>query len=103
MKVLITGITGFAGSHLAEFCLDQGVEVFGSIRWRSRRENIESFEDRLYLIECDLKDYVSVRHLLKAVRPAYIFHLAAQSLLPASSLCPHGTLHHNHIRAHHTP
>lgn len=97
MKVLITGITGFAGSHLAEFCLDQGAEVFGTIRWRSRRENIESFEDRIHLIECDLKDYVSVRDLLKAVRPDYIFHLAAQSFVPTSWHCPQETLANNVI------
>jgi GDP-4-dehydro-6-deoxy-D-mannose reductase len=97
LKVLITGITGFAGSHLAEFCLDQGAEVFGSIRWRSRKENIESFEDQVHLIECDLKDYVSVRDLLKAVRPDYIFHLAAQSFVPTSWHCPQETLTNNVI------
>jgi len=32
MKVLITGITGFIGSHLAECCLDRGgIEVFGTV------------------------------------------------------------------------
>ena len=42
-RVLITGITGFAGSHLAEYFLAERpeVEVYGTYRWRSRRENIE--------------------------------------------------------------
>ena len=41
MRVLITGITGMAGSHLAEYCLSRGdVEVVGTIRWRSPRDNI---------------------------------------------------------------
>ncbi len=46
MRVLITGITGFAGSHLADYLLAEHpeVEVFGTYRWRSRRENIEHLE-----------------------------------------------------------
>src|SRR5207302_546058 len=44
MRVLITGITGFAGSHLAEHILSEhaGVAVFGTYRWRSRMENLET-------------------------------------------------------------
>ncbi len=41
MRVLITGVTGFAGSHLAEYLLKRGdVEVFGVCRWRSRMDNL---------------------------------------------------------------
>jgi len=35
MRVLITGITGFVGSHMAELALAKGAEVFGTYRWRS--------------------------------------------------------------------
>lgn len=84
MKVLITGVTGFVGSHLAEFCLSRGdVEVVGTYRWRSRRENIDHIKD-LKLVECDLLDPASVRDALKAHRPDWIFHLAAQSFVPTS-------------------
>lgn len=84
MKVLITGVTGFVGSHLAEFCLSRGdVEVVGTYRWRSRRENIDHIKD-LKLVECDLLDSASVRDALKAHRPNWIFHLAAQSFVPTS-------------------
>ena len=38
--MLITGITGFVGSHMVEDALAQGMEVFGSSRWRSKTENI---------------------------------------------------------------
>jgi GDP-4-dehydro-6-deoxy-D-mannose reductase len=62
MRVLITGITGMAGSHLAEYCLSRGdVEVVGTIRWRSPRENIVAVEDRLRLVETDLRDQAGVR------------------------------------------
>ena len=62
MKVLITGITGFVGSHLADYCLslDEPIEVIGTCRWRSRRENIEHIEDAIELHECDLRDASSV-------------------------------------------
>jgi GDP-4-dehydro-6-deoxy-D-mannose reductase len=41
MQLLITGITGFVGSYMAEHALAQGAEVFGSIRWRSKTDNID--------------------------------------------------------------
>jgi GDP-4-dehydro-6-deoxy-D-mannose reductase len=96
-RVLITGITGFAGSHLAEYFLRErrGTEVFGTYRWRSRRENIEGIESRIRLVECDLSDAVAVRHVLETSRPDAIFHLAAQSFVPASWVAPLQTLHDN--------
>ena len=93
MRVLITGITGFAGSHLAEYCLSKGgLEVFGTARWRSRMDNIGGITDDVTLIDCDLKDAVAVRHCLADVRPDYIFHLAAQSFVPTSWKAPTETI-----------
>lgn len=83
MRVLITGVTGFVGSHLAEFCLARGAETFGTHRWRSRRENIAHIKD-LELIEVDLLDMASATKALKKVDPDWIFHLAAQSFVPTS-------------------
>jgi GDP-4-dehydro-6-deoxy-D-mannose reductase len=99
MKVLITGITGFVGSHLAEYCLqlDDPVEVVGICRWRSRRENIEHLGDAVELHECDLRDASSVHKLLTAVRPERIFHLAAQSYVPSSWNSPAETITTNVI------
>lgn len=93
MRVLITGITGFAGSHLAEYCLGRSdVEVFGTARWRSRMDNVEHITDQITLLDCDLKDSVAVRHCLLEVRPDYIFHLAAQSFVPTSWKAPVETM-----------
>ncbi len=93
MRVLITGITGFAGSHLAEYCLARGdVEVFGTARWRSRMDNVQQIVDQITLIDCDLKDSVAVRHCLTEARPDYIFHLAAQSFVPTSWKAPVETM-----------
>jgi GDP-4-dehydro-6-deoxy-D-mannose reductase len=95
MKILITGISGFVGSHLADFLLDKEHEVYGPIRWRSRTENIDHIKDGLRLIDCDLKDSHSVKKLIDASRPDVIFHLAAQSFVPTSWHAPQETLTNN--------
>jgi GDP-4-dehydro-6-deoxy-D-mannose reductase len=95
-RVLVTGITGFAGSHLADAMLRMGdVEIFGILRWRSRTENIEHFRSRVTLLECDLRDSTSTRDALEAVRPDWIFHLAAQSFVPTSWNAPHESISTN--------
>ncbi|HSQ60542.1 MAG TPA: GDP-mannose 4,6-dehydratase [Acidobacteriota bacterium] len=89
MKVLVTGITGFAGSHLVDYMLTlPNVEIVGIQRWRSRTENIEHFRDKVTLVECDLRDAFSVRDVIESVRPDRIFHLAAQSFVPTSWTAP---------------
>ena len=99
MRVLITGITGFAGSHLVEYLLaeEPGVEIYGTKRWRSRMENIDHLQESIELIECDLKDANAVRQTLADIRPERIFHLAAQSYVPASWRAPSETLDNNII------
>ena len=99
MRVLITGITGFAGSHLAEYILahHSDVEVFGIVRWRSRMENVLHLEGKIELVEADLKDIVSLRGCLAHVKPDRIFHLAAQSFVPTSWKCPAETFAINAI------
>ncbi|MDY7091949.1 MAG: GDP-mannose 4,6-dehydratase [Acidobacteriota bacterium] len=94
MKALITGITGFAGSHLAELLLAEHpeVELYGIYRWRSRTENIDHLMDQVDMTETDLRDYSSVHKVLAAVRPDVIFHLAAQSYVPSSWSAPTETL-----------
>lgn len=98
MKVLITGITGFVGSHLADFLLELGgVEVYGIERWRSRSENIEHIKRRIDLTDCDIRDASSVKKIVKKVKPDRIFHLAAQSFVPTSWIAPSETLTTNII------
>jgi GDP-4-dehydro-6-deoxy-D-mannose reductase len=94
MRALITGITGFAGSHLAEYLLNEhpDVEVFGTYRWRSRMDNVEHFRSRVKLLEADLRDYTSMHAALDKSRPDVVFHLAAQSFVPSSWTAPNETL-----------
>jgi len=96
MRVLITGITGFVGSHLADYLLEKSnIEVFGIARWRSQKENIEHLNGKIELFECDIKDMTSVNDVVKSVKPERIFHLAAQSFVPASWNLPGETLSTN--------
>ena len=94
MRVLITGITGFAGSHLADYLIAEhpDVEIFGTYRWRSRRENIEHLVGKVTLLETDLRDYPSVAAALRRAEPDAIFHLAAQSFVPTSWNAPSETI-----------
>lgn len=92
MRVLITGVTGFVGSHLAEYCLDLGHEVAGTMRWRSQQENLAEVRDRVTLFEADLRDGTAARHVISTFGPDRIFHLAAQSFVAASWSAPAETL-----------
>ncbi len=98
MKILITGISGFTGSHLAEYFLAEGkYEIFGSIRWRSDRQNIIHFQDKLRLYECDIRDAFAMKKIISEIKPDQIFHLAAQSYVPFSWCAPQETLSTNII------
>jgi GDP-4-dehydro-6-deoxy-D-mannose reductase len=91
-RVLITGISGFVGSHLAEFLLERGLEVYGTIRWRSKLDNIMHIQDRVRLIETDIKDAHSMQKTVDDIEPDYVFHLAAQSFVPTSWKAPSETV-----------
>ncbi|MFH1537815.1 MAG: GDP-mannose 4,6-dehydratase [bacterium] len=97
MKALITGITGFVGSHMADFLLNEGIEVHGTRRRRSPLVNIKDILGKINLIECEMKDLSSVRTTLGNIRPDLIFHLAAQSYVPTSWTSPADTLQNNVI------
>jgi GDP-4-dehydro-6-deoxy-D-mannose reductase len=97
MRVLITGITGFVGSHMAEYALSKGAQVFGSNRWRSKTENIEHLRSKVTFVESDLRDLSSVRALLEISVPDYVVHLAAQSFVGVSWHAPAETLTTNII------
>jgi GDP-4-dehydro-6-deoxy-D-mannose reductase len=88
-RVLVTGVTGFAGSHLVDYMLTRNdCEIFGIQRWRSPLDNVLHFMDKITLVECDLRDASSTRDTLERLRPDWIFHLAAQSFVPTSWSAP---------------
>src|SRR5262245_16079848 len=97
MRVLITGITGFVGSHLADFIIAQHpkTEIHGIKRWRSPRENIRHVESSVSLHAADLRDLSSLVGVFKTARPDALFHLAAQSYVHTSYTAPVDTLETN--------
>ncbi|MFA5859197.1 MAG: GDP-mannose 4,6-dehydratase [Elusimicrobiota bacterium] len=94
MRVLITGITGFAGSYMAEYILglNQNIEVYGTKRFTSSLHNVKHLLDKITLIECELRDQNCVDYTVAQVKPDKIFHLAAQTYIPASFAYPLDTL-----------
>jgi GDP-mannose 4,6-dehydratase len=99
MTILITGITGMVGSHLAEYALNNhpDVQVHGMVRWRSPLDHIRPILPRIQLHQAELRDLNSLIKLLRTVRPDWIFHLAAQSYVTTSFDLPADTLHTNVI------
>ena len=83
---LITGITGQAGSYLAEFLLKKGYRVVGMVRRSSTvtQERIEHIQDDLVLVQGDLHDQSSLVSLLIDYEPDEVYNLAAQSFVATS-------------------
>lgn len=99
MKILITGISGMVGSHLAEYILNEhpDVDIHGLIRWRTPLEYLVAIKERITLHYADLRDLNSLIVLIKKVQPEWIFHLAAQSFVTTSFDAPVDTLSTNVI------
>ena len=99
MKVLITGLTGFVGSHLADYILANHPEAEISTlkRWRSPLDNISHILKKVAAYDADLNDLSSLIARLKEIKPDVIFHLAAQSYVTFSYVAPVETLATNVI------
>lgn len=78
-RAFITGISGFAGSHLAEICLAEGLAVSGLTRDSSAASNLAAVRDAIVLHEGDLSSSKKLAEILAAARPDIIFHLAAET------------------------
>jgi GDPmannose 4,6-dehydratase len=95
-NILITGADGFVGSYLAEELINNGSNVHGLIQrgtgdLYSKNLTDHGIENSLNLIEGDLTDITSLANALDISEPDYVFHLAAQSFVPASFQNPLGT------------
>jgi GDP-mannose 4,6-dehydratase len=98
-RVLITGIMGFIGSHLAQKLVDENVEVYGVVRRVASRnmDVIHNLLQDITLISGDISDYVSILNAVKTANPDVIFHLAALSPVRDSFERPFEYQHANYI------
>jgi len=92
-RIFITGISGFVGSRIAKYLLDQGASVFGLVRRRadgSIPQNIKysGIENAVELLEGDIRDIFSIETALDWSEPDIVFHFAAQSFIPSSFYSP---------------
>ena len=101
-RVLITGITGMVGSHLADRLHDEtDWQIYGLTRWRSPLDNLDRLAEpinkgeRVHLLYGDLRDEISLRHAVGKARPDYVFNLAAQSFPQTSFTSPLDTMEVN--------
>lgn len=97
MKYLITGITGFAGPHLANLLIKEGHEVHGLVRGSNGMEtdimDVVSANDfeKIKFVYGDITDRVRISKIIANEKYDGIFHLAAQSHPPTSFIDPEGT------------
>ena len=104
MNILITGGTGFVGSHMIDFILknETDVKIFATKRWMEDTKNVEHIDDdRFEFIDCDLLDGLSVERAIGISKPDKVFHFAAQSFPEVSFKTPVITLQTNVIGTTH--
>lgn len=101
MKILVTGGTGFVGSHMIDYLLKnvKDVKIFATRRWRSRDDNIKHLysNSQVKFIEADLTDRGSLYKAIRRSCPDIVYHFAAQSFPETSFLTPVMTLNTNTI------
>ena len=93
MRALITGITGFAGSHLAQVLLDRNDEVFGIAR--DEGYSLKHLNHEIYPIIKDLQDEEIAEQVIRDIKPDAIYHLAGQAFVPKAWSDPWDTFANN--------
>ena len=106
MNILITGGTGFVGSHMVDYILKYAIrpdqKVYCTKRWMEDTKNLDHINhDSFEYIDCDLLDGMSVKRAVEISKPEKVFHFAAQSFPEVSFKIPVITLQTNIIGTTH--
>ena len=106
MKILITGGTGFVGSHMIDYILKYAIKpdqkIYCTKRWMEDTKNLDHIvDDRLEFIDCDLLDALSIKRAIDISKPSKVFHFAAQSFPEVSFKTPVITLQTNTVGTTH--
>ena len=104
--ILITGGTGFVGSHMIDFILKYAIKpdqkIYCTKRWMEDTKNVDHIDDdRFEFIDCDLLDAHSIRRAVEISKPSKVFHFAAQSFPEVSFKIPVITLQTNTLGTTH--
>ncbi|MCX5998428.1 MAG: GDP-mannose 4,6-dehydratase, partial [Chloroflexi bacterium] len=85
-RILITGVSGFVGSHLLDLLAEKGAEyeLHGIVRERSSLERIKDNLKTINLLDCDLLNLGAIQRVVKEVEPDGIYHLAGESSVKLS-------------------
>lgn len=95
-RVLITGVTGFAGSHLAEYLTKlEKYELYGTYLTDDSLENVSIVRKDIKLLKIDLVNEEEVFKLIESVKPDFVLHLAALPAVGDSFKNPAGVLMNN--------
>jgi len=78
-KCLITGCEGFIGSHMADYLLKKGIDVYASVY--ADTKNIRHLKSIIPIINCDIRDKDRLEEIVIDIKPDFVFHFAAQSLV----------------------
>ena len=103
MNILITGVTGFVGSHMVDYILENtNDKIYATKRWMEDTSNVNHIDDdRFEFIDCDLLDGLSIKRAVEVSKPDKVFHFAAQSFPEVSFKTPVITLQTNTIGTTH--
>lgn len=94
-KILVTGISGFAGSYLAEYLLWKDFEVYGTYLSENSLKNIAAIQDKLALTQINLTDEEKVLGMIQRIKPEFIVHLAALAAPGESFVNPNSVISNN--------
>ncbi len=101
MRALITGVAGFAGSHLAELLISHGIDVYGLVMPGGALDNLNEIRNDpgrgtlLHLVEADIVHEEDVIRVIADTRPEKLYHLAAASSVRQSLQDPGATFRVN--------
>ena len=105
-NILVTGGTGFVGSHMIDYILKYAIrpdqKIYCTKRWMEDTKNVDHIDDeRFEFIDCDLLDAHSIRRAVEVSKPEKVFHFAAQSFPEVSFKMPVITLQTNTLGTTH--